>query len=247
MLSITNKTSLTIREIGYSIQIRDRNSSFERLRELLRNELTKYGESNIQVRPESANPIQEFLRSNIERSIITHENTQIYFINYREKEGSLRIEFTLLVITSDINFPPTRQALDYLIKDTIVDYFEEILERHINVNITFEASDKEVVNFAGSVAGKKAQIAKPRRDLFTRIVAIAALVIALIIGAAFMYKAINTNSQKENAKLKEEYIDLLLEKKIIEAVKDQKFTIKLYKIADTTGTNHNPSAQPKVK
>ncbi len=247
MLRITDKASLTIREIEYSIRIKDRDSSFEELRDLLRSELTKYGERNKRIRQESANPIQEFLRSNIERSIITRENTQIYFINYREKEGSLRVEFTLLVITSGVNYAPTRQALDYLIKDTIVDYFEEILERHIYVNITVEATDREIVNFADSVAGKKDHAQQPRRDLLTRTVAIAALVIAITLGAAFIYRTINTNSQKENAKLKEEYIDLLLEKKIIEAVKDQKFTINLYKIADTAGMSHNPPAQPKSK
>jgi len=235
MLRITNKASLTIREIEYSIRIRDKETSFEELRDLLRSELTKYGERNRRIRQESANPIQEFLRSNIERSIIRSENTQIYFINYREKEGSLRVEFTLLVITSSINYAPTRQALDYLIKDTIVDYFEEILERHINANITVEANDREIVNFADSVAGKK-HAQPPRRDLFTRTVAIVALAISIALGGAFAYKMLHTNVQTENAKLKEEYIDLLLEKKIIEAVKDQKFTVKLYKIADTAGT-----------
>lgn len=244
MLRITNKVSLTIREIEYSIRIRDKETSFAEMRDLLRSELTKYAEHNRRIRHESANPIQEFLRSNIERSIITRENTQIYFINYREKEGSLRIEFTLLVITSNINYAPTRQALDYLIKDTIVDYFEELLERHINVNITVEANDREIVNFADSVAGKK-QAQPPRRDLLTRTVAIVALVISITLGGAFAYKMLHTNVQTENAKLKEEYIDLLLEKKIIEAVKDQKFTVKLYKIADTAGTAKTTPAEKK--
>jgi hypothetical protein len=128
--------------------------------------------------------------------------------------------------------------LDYLIKDTIVDYFEEILEKHFPVNITVQANDKEIVNFADSVAGVK-QSQRPRRDSLTRTAAIAALVISMGIGVAFAFTTLKTNPQKENAKLKEEYIDLLLEKKIIEAVKDQKFTIKLYKIADTTGSTKN--------
>jgi hypothetical protein len=73
-----------------------------------------------------------------------------------------------------------------------------------------------------------------------------ALAISLLLGGAFGYKLLYTNTQDENAKLKEEYINLLLEKKIIEAVKDQKFTINLYKIADTTGTAKN-TTQEKVK
>ena len=235
MLRTNNNTSLTIREIEYSICIRDKETSFTELRDLLRVELTKFSANNGRIRHEASNPIQEFLRSNIERSIIKGDSTQIYFINYKEKEGSLRIIFTLLVITDNINFAPTRQALDYLVKDTIVDYFEEILERHIPVNISVQANDKEVANFADSTATMK-HSQHPRRDFLTRTIAIAALAISMGLGGAFTYKLLNSNTQSENAKLREDYINLLLEKKIIEAVKDQKFTINLYKIADTTGS-----------
>lgn len=243
MLRANSNKALTIREIEYSIRIRDKETSFTELRDLLRSELTKFSANNGRIRHEASNPIQDFLRSNIERSIIKGDSTQIYFINYREKEGSLRIVFTLLVITDNINFAPTRQALDYLVKDTIVDYFEEILERHIPVNISVQANDKEIANFADSAASMK-QLQRPGRDLFTRTLAIAALAISIGLGGAFTYKMLNSNTQNENAKLKEDYINLLLEKKIIEAVKDQKFTINLYKIADTTGSTKN--AKPET-
>jgi len=244
MLRPNISTSLTIREIEYSIRIRDKESSFLELRDLLKSELTKFSTGGRRIRNESGNPIQEFLRSNIERSIITHENTQIYFINYKEKEGSLRIEFTLLIITNTINFAPTRQALDYLIKDSIVDYFEEILEKHIPVSITVQANDKEIVNFADSSVGVK-QSHRPKRDQLTRSLSIAALVISIGLAGVFSFKMLSLNTQNENAKLKEDYINLMLEKKIIEAVKDQKFTIKLYKIADTTGTEKNTKPEQK--
>jgi len=245
MLRIKNKAALTIREIEYSIRISDKESSFLELRDLLQSELTKFKGNSRRLRNEAGNPIQEFLRSNIERSIITRENTQIYFLNYKEKDGSLRIEFTLLVITNNINFAPTRQALDYLIKDSIVDYFEEILERHIPVSISVQANDKEIVNFSDTIASPK-HIHRPTRDVFTRTIAIVALSITMVLGGAFAYKVLYTNSQNESAKLKEEYIELLLEKKIIEAVKDQKFTINLYKIADTTGSGKDTTPE-KIK
>lgn len=246
MLRTNHNSSLTIREIEYSIRIRDKETSFTELRDLLKSELTKFSENSRRIRHEAGNPIQEFLRSNIERSIIKAENTQIYFINYKEKEGSLRIEFTLLVITNNINFAPTRQALDYLVKDSIADYFEEILERHIPVNITVQANDKEIANFADSVPNAK-HAQRPRHDLLTRVIAIAALVISIGLGGTFAYKILCTRTQNENAKLKEDYINILLEKKIIEAVKDQKFTINLYKIADTTDMNHNLTTPLKSK
>lgn len=243
---MNNNAAVTIREIEYTIRIRDRESSFSELRDLLKSELTKFNETSRRTRNDAGNPIQEFLRSNIERSIVRGENTRIYFLNYKEKEGSLRIEFTLLVITSYINFAPTRQALDYLIKDSIADYFEEILERHIPVSINVQASDKEIANL-GDLNPDRKQSPRPKRDTFTRIVAMAALIISLGVGGFYVYTKLQSNAQEEQAKLKEDYINLLIEKKIIEAVKDQKFTINLYKIADTTGTNHKPVAPSKPK
>jgi len=236
MLRVKKKAATTIREIEYSIRIRDKESSFTEMRDILKSELSRF--SNRRSQKDDVNPIQAFLQSSIERSIISRDNTQIYFLNYKEREGSLRIEFTLLVVTNTNNFTATRQELEYLIKDSVVDYFEEVLERHISVSITVHANDKEIASFAEPAAdGKLSQ--RPRRDVFTRTIAIIALAISLVLGGAFGYKLLYNNTQTESAKLREQYIDLLLEKKIMEAVKDQKFTINLYKIADTTGSAKN--------
>ena len=246
MPRINDNAAVTIREIEYSIQIKDKDTSFLELREILRSELTKFGDITKRYRPETENPIQEYLRTNIERSIIVQGNTRIYFLDYKEREGSLKIEFTLLVITNSANFTQIRQSLDNVVKDTIADYFEELLERHIPINITVQANNTEIVTIGDSLTGEK-KPERTKRDLFTRTAAIIALVISLSLAGAYTYKMITQNSQAENAKLKEDYINLLLEKKIIEAVKDQKFTIKLYKIADTAGNTKSAVPVPKKK
>jgi hypothetical protein len=246
MPRINDTAVVTIRQIEYSIQIKDKDTSFLELREILRTELTKFGDITRRYRPEAENPIQEYLRTNIERSIIVHGNTRIYFLDYKEKEGSLKIEFTLLVISNSDSFAQIRQSLDNVIKDTIADYFEELLERHIPINITVQANNTEIVTIGGSTTGER-KPERTRRDFFTRTAAIIALVISLGLAGAYTYNMISQNSQAENAKLKEDYINLLLEKKIIEAVKDQKFTIKLYKIADTAGNTKSTVPVPKKK
>lgn len=232
MPRVNDNAALTVREIEYSIQIRDKDKSFAELRDVLRAELTRFDENVRRKRLDAENPIREFLRTNIERSILIRENTRIYFLSYREKEGSLHIEFSLLVITSYINFGPIRQALDYLVKDTIADYFEELLERHFPVSITVQALDKEVFTVTDTYPTEK-PVEKSYRDPITRTLAIIAILLSLSIAGIFSIRFLmkNLNSQKEN--LEEKYMNLLIEKKIDDAVSNQKFNIILYNQKDS--------------
>jgi hypothetical protein len=243
MPRVNNNSAVTIREIEYSIRIKDRDSSFAEMLDILKNELTAFRHSNRYSKPGKDNTISDFIQTNIERSIVLRENTRVYFLNYKEKEGSLRITFTLLIITNYINYASLRQALDSHIKDSIVAYFEDLLERHMPVNVTVQSNDNEIVTLTEADTNPKRTI-RPKRDFLTRTIAIAALVISLAFSGVYAYKAFTTKHEAENVQLKEDYIDALLEKKIIEAVKDQKFTINLYKIADTVG---NPSSPTPVK
>ncbi len=243
-LRFTNNAAVTIREIEYSIRITDKNSSFIEILGILKDELTQFRNHTGNIRPGSNNTIYDFIKNNIDRSIIIRENTRVYFLDYKETEGSLRIGFTLLVITDYIKFASLRQLVDSIVKDNIVDYFEELLERHIPVSITVQATDTEII----TLDNPSLESTRPRRnwrDIVTRSIAILAFIFSLLLASVFVY--FNTNLRTENDKLKEDYIDMVLEKKIMEAVKDQKFTIKLYKIADTLGSSSNKPADPRAK
>jgi hypothetical protein len=202
------------------------------LKDVLRSELTRFDENIRRKRAENENPIREFLKTNIERSILIRENTRIYFLNYREKEGSLYIEFSLLVITSYINFGPIRQALDYLVKDTIADYFEELLERHFPVSITVQALDKEVFTVTDTYPSDR-PVEKPVRDLATRTLAIIALIFSLAFCSILGFWMISRSWRAENKTLKENYMNLMIEKKINDAVSNQKFNIILQASPDS--------------
>jgi hypothetical protein len=226
MPRINENAALTVREVEYSIQIRDKDKSHSELRDVLRSELTRFDENVRRNRLDAENPIREFLRTNIERSILIRENTRIYFLGYKEKEGSLHIDFNLLVITSYINFGPIRQALDYLVKDSIANYFEELLERHFPVNITVQAYDKEVFTVSDTYpADKPAE--PPKRDILSRTLAIIAIVFCLCIAGFFTFRAISRYPRNEDELLKEKYMNLLIEKKVNDAVSNQKFNIIL--------------------
>jgi len=67
------------------------------------------------------------------------------------------------------------------------------------------------------------------------------------LSGLYVFNISDTKLKNENARLKEDYIDMLLEKKIIEAVKDQKFTVKLYKIADTVGSSSKKTTESPAR
>ena len=246
MPRVNDNSALTVREIEYSIQIRDKDKSFSELKDVLRAELTRFDENVRRKRLDAENPIREFLKTNIERSILIRENTRIYFLSYREKEGSLHIEFTLLVITSYIHFGPIRQALDYLVKDTIADYFEELLERHFPVNITVQALDKEIFTVADQYPVENAR-EKPSSDPLTRTLAITAIILSLLIPGFFTLKTLLNNRNSNESELKEKYLELLMEKKINEAVSNQKINVILYNPADSLKTQEHKSLPPVRK
>jgi hypothetical protein len=239
MPRINDNAALTVREVEYSIQIRDKDKSHSEIRDVLRSELTRFDENVRRKRLDSENPIREFLRTNIERSILIRENTRIYFLGYKEKEGSLHIEFNLLVITSYINFGPIRQALDYLVKDTIADYFEELLERHFPVHITVQANDREVFTVSDTYPSER-PVEAPKRDMVSRTLAIMAIAFCTLIIGFFAFRAISRNMHSENESLKEKYMNLMIEKKINEAVSNQKFNI----ILANPGDSLKPAALP---
>ena len=246
MFRLNTNASVTIREIEFSIRIKDKDSSFSELLELLKDELTVFRNNSRPGRRDAENPVRDFIQTNIERSIIVRENTRVYFLNYKEKEGSLRINFTLLVVTDFINYASLRQSLDSLIKDTIADYFEELIERHIPVSITVQSNDNEVVTLSDSV-NSKSKSKRPKHDNLTRFAALAALVISMVIGGLYLFNTLNRTQKVENVIIEENYIDSLLEARINEAVKDQKFTINLYKIADTLSAEKSTVQIPAGK
>ncbi|MBK7215133.1 MAG: hypothetical protein IPH88_17955 [Bacteroidales bacterium] len=235
MPRINDNAALTVREIEYSIQIRDKDKSFVELRDVLRSELTRFDDPLRRRKSDTENPIREFLRTNIERSILIRENTRIYFLNYKEKEGSLHLEFNLLVITSYINFGPIRQALDYLVKDTIANYFEELLERHFPVSIIVQAIDKEVFTVSDTYPSEK-PTQLPKRDIISRTLAIVAIVLTLSMFGFMAFRTLARQWKAENDTLKENYMNLMIEKKINEAVSNQKFNIILYNSRDSITT-----------
>lgn len=246
MVRANNNTSVTIREIEFSIRIKDKDSSFTELLDLLKDELSVFRNNARNGRKETENPVRDFIQSNIERSVIVRENTRVYFLNYKEKEGSLRINFTLLVVSGFINYASLRQSIDSLIKDTIADYFEELLERHIPVSVTVQSNDNEVITLSDSVNS----LSKSKRfnpDRLTRFAALAALFVSMVMGGLYLFNTLNNKQKVEHINIKENYIDSLLEARINEAVKDQKFTINLYKIADTLSTEKSSVQIPAGK
>lgn len=226
--------ALTIREIEYSIQMKDKDSEFHELADILRSELTRF-EDIRRKSDTSLNPIREFLRTNIERSIVIRENTKVYFLNYQEK-GTLTIQFTLLVITRYVNYGSIRQALDFLIKDTIGGYFEELIERHLPVEVSVHCIDNELYEIPAYLPPKEQPIAeviaaKPQhRDYLSIILASLAILLALTAGIISLIPKSNNSEKNSPAQdLKDKYYELLIDKQVKEAFEKEKFNYNFYR------------------
>ena len=245
MANRNNSDDLTIREIEYSILVKDKDKGFHDLHDILRSELTRF-EDTRKKNEKTENPIREFLKTNIERSIVIRDSTRVYFLDYSEK-SSFTIQFKLLVITRYINYGSTRQALDYLIKDTIGDYFEELLERHLPASVSVHSADIELYDIQGY--SQESIRSKPRaqHDYLSIILASAALFFTLTMSLIWV---IQRNPAPEIKKpsddYRDKYFELLIDKQINDALNKEKLNLILYKNLQTaTDSGQNVKSQMK--
>jgi hypothetical protein len=224
MVQRTHKDDLTIREIEYSIQMKDKDKGFHDLLDVLRSEITRF-EDTRRKREKLQNPISEFLKTNIERSIVIRGNTKVYFLDYLE-QGSFSIQFKLLVITRYVNYGSVRQAIDFLIKDTVCDYFEELLERHFPVNVSVHSADAEVYEIPGLMEEPVYPKTRTFRESLTLILASLALLLSLVFGIVWIF-TINktTESVKPSDDYRDKYYELLINREINEAFQKEKLKI----------------------
>jgi hypothetical protein len=239
MANIKHNDALTIREIEFSILIKDKDKGFHELGEILRSELTRYNDRRIENR-NSENPIRDFLKTNVDRSIVIRESTKVYFLNYEER-GAFTIKFTLLILTRYINYGSTRQALDYLIKDTIGNYFEELLERHLPVSVSVHSVDKELYEIPGS---QDFSYNKPRsiRDMLPLIMATLAILFTIAMGVIWYFKLNQADEfGKPSDGYKDKYLELLIDKQVDEALQKEKLKYGDYKSQDSVSGSDQKS------
>ena len=237
--------ALTIREIEYSIHIKDKDRGFHELHDLLNAELTRFEDRAKSNNRE--NPIQNFLQSNIERSIVIRDSTRVYFLNYKD-HGSFTIQFKLLVICRYANYGTTRHALDFLIKDTIADYFEEVLERHLPVSVSVQCSDNELHETPGNQQDYDAQKKRQHRDYLPFVLASLALLISLAVFALWSFQKYHPSEpQNPSDEYKDKYFELLIEKKVIEGIEMERYTRKFqdeHSVIDTGQSVKSDVKQP---
>ncbi len=234
----SGKSHQIVREIDFVIQIRDMDSGFTELRELLIAELTRFQDIR-RKNVVNTNPLFDFFRTNIEKSVALHNKTQVFISRYREKEGSFTIEFSVVIITPYIYYGSIRQALEILIKDTITDYFEELLERHLPVNITTRSTDKEVAYNDSTNENKSVQpeqikqVDKKSVGELPLVLSVIALTISILLLISSVVYTLKLESSKDEIEWKDKYFELLLEKKLNDGLKTIHFNHPTPQVADT--------------
>lgn len=242
MTKSKHNDALTIREIEFYILIKDKDKGFHELGDILRSEITRF-EDRRNRENSFDNPIRDFLKTNIDRSIVIRDSTKVYFLDYKE-HGSFTIQFTLLILTRYINYGSTRQALDYLIKDTIGNYFEELLERHLPVSVSVHSADNELYEIPGD-QDINYNKRRSKRDFLPVLLASLALLCTIALGVTWFYHGnepaeINKTSNGYHDK----YLEMLIDKQIDEALKKEKLNFDEYKNLESDSVQ-NMNTQPK--
>ncbi len=241
MTNTRHNDALTIREIEYSILLKDKDKGSHELYDILCSELTRFEDTRSK-HVSSDNPIRNFLKTNIERSIVIRDSTKVYFLNYQE-QSSFTIKFTLLVITRYINYGTIRQALDYLIKDTIGDYFEELLERHIPVSVSVHSVDTELYEIPGNQDNHYSK-QKKEHDILPLIFASVALFFTITFGTIWFFQRNQpVEVIKPSDDYRDKYFELLIEKQVNAAFEKEKLDFLLFKnlvsASDSSHTIYN--------
>ncbi len=242
MANSNYNNDLTIREIEYSILIKDKDKGFHELDDILRSELTRFEETR-KTNKTAGNPIRDFLKTNIERSIVIRDNTKVYFLDYSE-HGSLTIQFKLMVMTRYVNYGSTRQALDYLIKDTIGEYFEELLERHIPVSVSVQSADNELYELPVSGRDRNPIKNRKQRDWLPVILSSVALLFVIALGLIWFFQQYQLIERKKPSdEYRDKYYELLNDKQLDKSV--EKADINTYQPktheADSSQNTRNES------
>lgn len=225
MAESEHNDTITIREIEYAISITDKEGRGHDLCDLLRHELTRFGDRH-NISGSSENPIRDFLKTNIEQSLEFKDNTKVYLLNYTE-QGSLNLVFAILVIT-DSNYRDSLQSIDYFIKNTIGGYFEEILERHLPVSISIHVSGKNFVFNTKNRPSKTSSLAQSHRDYLAIILSALAILITLGIGLISMFQSKPENEfKKPMIEYPNEDLDSILEKKVKQLLEKKGITDKV--------------------
>jgi len=245
MANRNQSDDLTVREIEYSILIKDKDRGLHDLQDILRCELTRFQDTRTK-NEKSESPIYEFLKSSIGRSIVIRDSTRVYFLDYHEK-GAFTIQFKLLVITRYINYGSTRQALDYLIKDTIGDYFEELLERHLPASVSINSADTELYDIPTNHHEINYINPQVKRDYLSVILASLALLFTLTIGLIwFFQRSPAPEIKKPSDEYRDKYFELLIDKQVNEALNKEKLNLILYKnLLAPTDPDSNLKSQHK--
>lgn len=235
---------LTIREITYTIRMKDKDKGFGELHEILVAELTRF-EDTRRKNEKPYDAIYEFLKTNIERSIVVRDKTHVYFLDYQNHPG-FTIDFKLLVVAPYVHYGSIRQALDYLIKDTIGDYFEELLERHLPASVSVHSADNELYDIPGKRRKLRTGYADTLHSALPLILATLALFFTLLLGMAwFLTRSPATDLNGPSDANQDKYLQMLIEEKVNRAVQKVKADAGLHQnLREQADTLHNTTEGP---
>lgn len=232
MANFQHNVDITFHEIEYSFLIREKEKGTVEFNDILKSELNRFEDPRRKT-GFAENPIFEFLRTNIGRSVNIPENTRIYITDYQEK-GAYAFQFIILVISGKSKYLATRQAIDELIKVTIGNYFQELIARHQPVNVSVHSVDNQIYElYANSTINER--IKRLFGEKLPLILASVALFVSITTVILWL---LQTNHQNQAIKAgvdeRDKCLELMIEKRITDALNQEKLNYLFYKNSAVT-------------
>ncbi len=218
-------------DCSFKIKSYDNLSPFE-IRKVIISRLNRYNNGDRDIEFEKQNPIEQFIKISIADSIGFRTNAKVYIIDYKEREGSFIVDFSILIVSSFITYGSIRQSLDYFMNG-IAEYFERTLGVNSS-SVSFEFNEVSVFDSANRNSSKISTFSTG----FYRIAPILSLLITLFVAILFTYYVTRKDMQASDQNSSKN-IESIIQQKINEAINQKKldFIFQNIKLIRDTAQN----------
>lgn len=207
-------------------------NSYDDIKFLLREKFSESLRKNLNEPELLDNSIEEFFKYYYYSTQGKELKASVYFVDYKENEGSFIATFTFLIITTFNSYASVRQGIDTFMKDVTL-----LLKGTLNNNVLIEGRVENEVDIAPLQALSQSPI-KPQRDF--RLVVLFSFILSIVLAVFLTYFSVN-NSEKDDEKA----LDYKIEKKLKEEINQQKLDYLFYSKYFTDTVNHSKIRQLK--
>jgi len=209
-------SDLIAKQINCSFKISNYdNISPFKIRDTIVSRLRRYNNDKRNIEFERENAIEQFIKTTIANSIGFRADSKIYIIDYKEREGSFIIDFSVLIVSSFIAYGSIRQSLDYFMKE-VSEYFERTLGEN-SYNVSFDFNEITVFD---STRRSSSSISMFGSTVY-KLAPMLSLFLTLIVAGLFTFYVTRKDAQASDQNSPKN-MEFIIQQKINDAINQKK-------------------------